>query len=109
MTVIKKLAITHFLLAALAAALPASSVSTNPLEAAVLEARSAQACPETYNNNDNGRWDDPMDPAGRLFDLCTNGGGCHQAAIGRMCVHGDQGQCVCAVEAAKGLQYWKGN
>lgn len=53
------------------------------------------------HNNDAGRWDDPMKPSGRLADLCSRGGGCHQAAIGRMCVHGDTGPCGCAVASAE--------
>ncbi|KAK0663488.1 hypothetical protein QBC41DRAFT_234383 [Cercophora samala] len=53
------------------------------------------------HNNDAGRWDDPMKPSSRVADLCSRGGGCHQAAIGRMCVSGDTGQCGCAVASAE--------
>ncbi|KAK4106666.1 hypothetical protein N658DRAFT_394640, partial [Parathielavia hyrcaniae] len=62
-----------------------------------------------HHNNDAGRWDDPMDPAGRVADLCSRGGGCHQAAIGRMCVSGDMGQCGCATQAAQDWQSWHNN
>ncbi|KAK0736588.1 hypothetical protein B0T21DRAFT_288631 [Apiosordaria backusii] len=53
------------------------------------------------HNNDAGRWDDSMSPGDRIADLCRRGGGCHRAAIGNMCVHGDMGQCGCAAASGK--------
>ncbi|KAK4195694.1 hypothetical protein QBC40DRAFT_315569 [Triangularia verruculosa] len=75
--------------------------ATAAVEAALL----ACGC---VHNNDAGRWDDPMSPSGRVADLCSRGGGCHQAAIGRMCVHGDLGQCGCAVQSAQEWESFSG-
>lgn len=58
------------------------------------------------HNGDAGRWEDSLDPASRLGDLCKKGGGCHQATKGRMCVSGDLGKCTCAVDSAKAWQSW---
>ncbi|VBB81549.1 Putative protein of unknown function [Podospora comata] len=87
-----------------AMAMPATEVK---LEAKDIEFKTTAAAEAALlacgcvHNNDAGRWDDPMKPSGRLADLCSRGGGCHQAAIGRMCVHGDTGQCGCAVASAE--------
>ncbi|KAK4232973.1 hypothetical protein C8A03DRAFT_39354 [Achaetomium macrosporum] len=101
MTAITKLALATTLLAALAVALPASPDDGNTTSAAGPSARAAQAC-SCFHNNDAGRWDDRLDPAGRIADLCSVGGGCYQAAIGRI-------QCACATQAGKDWQSWHGN
>ena len=93
MAITKKIA--SYLL--LAAAVPSALALPNTM--------SARDC-SCEHNNDAGRWRDSSDPAGRLADLCSNGGGCYQAEAGRMCVSGDLNKCGCAVQAASEWQSW---
>jgi hypothetical protein len=108
MTALSKLALGTALLASLAAALPAEGSSNAAAAAVQPAARAAQDC-GCFHNGDAGRWDDSMDPAGRLTALCRAGGGCYQAAIGRMCVTGDLSRCDCAEQVAADWESWHGN
>lgn len=111
MVILKMTHIAPYLL--LAAAVPASIGM--PHNASVLEVRnntatdpsvfSTQEC-NCYHNGDPGRWDDSYNPAGRIGNLCSQGGGCWQALAGRMCVLGNTNQCDCASQAAQAWQSW---
>jgi hypothetical protein len=64
---------------------------------------------DCHQNSADARWEDDMDPAGRITALCASGGGCYQAQTGRMCVNGDLAGCSCAIDTAKERQYLDGN
>ncbi len=93
-----------FLPAAFALALPST---THPFTSY------ACACSRTVTK---ARWHDDDDdngtgtnktvaPSQRLADLCSVGGGCYQARVGRMCVSGqDLGQAGCAVLAVQAAE-----
>jgi hypothetical protein len=106
MAITKILASVLLLAAAIspAVAMPAEATNATDNQGTL----SARAC-GCRHNNDKGRWDDTYDPAGRVDDLCTKGGGCWQGKAGRMCVIGDTSQCRCAFDTAKEEQNWDKN
>ncbi|RYO90469.1 hypothetical protein DL766_004251 [Monosporascus sp. MC13-8B] len=108
MTLIEKITSSLLLAVVLpsALAMPAQVDDSNDTAVAVAP---AMAC-DCRHNNDAGRWRDPeMGPSGRLAWLCSQGGGCHTAQRGRMCVSGDLNQCGCATQSARDWESWHGD
>ena len=104
MTIIRKIASCLLL----AAVIPSAFAMPGPEEAHAINVAETASDTRACGCQDNGvgdRWEDDMDPVGRITELCARGGGCYQAQIGRMCVNGDLRDCSCAISTARDLQH----